>query len=93
MKQLEVSFSEADMKEALEAYLNRHFVSHRQVRVFALKPTVNSPRSMTAIVVPIEEPERVGPIALCGSCAHPETAHLNGELCQFHNCPCTAFIP
>jgi hypothetical protein len=56
MKQLEVSFSEADMKEALEAYLNRHFVSHRQVRIVVLKPTANSPRSMTAVVVPIEEP-------------------------------------
>lgn len=52
MKQLEISFSEEDVAAALEAYVNRFFLPHRQVTVSMVKVSTNNPRQLTAVVVP-----------------------------------------
>lgn len=52
MIKLEISFSEADVAAALEAYINRFFLPHRQVIVTAVKVSTNNPRQLTAVVSP-----------------------------------------
>jgi len=52
MIKLEISFSEEDVTAALQAYINRFFLPHRQVTVTMVKANPSNARLLTAVVVP-----------------------------------------
>lgn len=52
MRQLEVGFSEEDVREALETYLNRHLLPHRQVQLQNLRISPNVARMVSAVASP-----------------------------------------
>lgn len=100
MKRLEITFSEEDVNLALETYINRFFLPHRQVRIESLRTTMREGRpAISAAVLPLNEPPEIPIVeaaaapsayALC-NCRHLRLNHLDGHRCNIHGCACADF--